>query len=146
MTTSATDAHPPDAYAHLRAFFDGFASSEATWRRRNRTYHGLIERIHRFQIPPGSRVLEIGSGSGNLLAALRPAVGVGVDISAGMVELARERHPQLRFEQCAGEELDLGETFDYVVLSDLLPYVHDLIALFDRVAAHCTTTTRVVIH
>ena len=95
--------------------------------------------------PARARVLEIGSGAGDLLAALEPSSGVGVDVSRRMVERAREAHPGLRFEHAAGEELDLGETFDYVVLSDLMPYVHDLLALFHRVAEHSHPGTRVVI-
>jgi SAM-dependent methyltransferase len=90
-------------------------------------------------------VLEIGCGRGDLLAALAPSRGVGVDVSPAMVVAARERHPELRFECVAGEELDLGERFDYVVLQDLVPYVDDLQALMDRVAAHCHDRTRVVV-
>jgi SAM-dependent methyltransferase len=133
-------------YSDLVEFFDRFAASEPKWRRRNRTYHRLLEQLHRFQIPEGARVLEIGSGSGDLLAALRPSYGVGVDVSPGMVALARTRHPQLRFEVSAGEELDLGETFDYIVLSDLMPFVHDLLALFERLREHSHDRTRIVIH
>ena len=133
-------------YAELGAFFDDFAAGEQRWRRRNRTYHRLLEQIFRFQIPPGQRVLEIGSGSGDLLAALRPSIGVGVDVSPGMVGLARSRHPELRFEVAAGEELDLRETFDYIVLSDLVAFVHDLQSLLERVAAHSHPRTRVVIN
>ena len=142
----ATRTTPSDPYAELRAFFDDFAREEPRWRRRNRTYHRLLEQITRFHVPEGARVLEIGSGTGDLLASLEPSVGVGVDVSAEMVELARARHPGLRFEQAAGEELELGETFDYVVLSDLLPFVHDLIALFDRIAEHSHERTRIVIN
>lgn len=132
-------------YTELAAFFDRFAGEER-WRRRSATYHRLVEQITRFYVPAGARVLEIGSGSGDLLAGLRPAVGVGVDVSAGMVELARSRHSELRFVRAAGEELNLGETFDYVVLSDLLPYVADVRALFERAAAHSHQGTRVVIN
>ena len=139
------DAVPAD-YADIAAFFDRFASDEPRWRRRNRTYYRLLEQIHRFVIPQGARVLEIGSGSGDLLAALRPSYGVGVDVSRGMVELARSRHPELRFEVEAGETLALGETFDYIVFSDLMPFVHDLLALFQRLREHSHERTRVVIH
>jgi SAM-dependent methyltransferase len=134
------------AYAELAAFFDRFARDEPRWRRRNRTYYRLLEQIHRFQIPEGARVLEVGSGSGDLLASLRPSYGVGVDVSRGMVALARSRHPELRFELAAGEELELGETFDYIVLSDLMPFVQDLLALFQRLREHSHERTRVVIH
>jgi SAM-dependent methyltransferase len=134
------------AYAEVVAYFDAFVADEQKWRRRNSTYHRLIERVMRFHVPPGARVLEIGSGSGDLLAALKPGVGVGIDLSPGMVALARERHPQLRFDVCAGETFELAETFDYIVLSDLMPFVHDLVALFERVAAHTHPRTRVVIN
>ncbi len=144
-TAPSGDTVGPE-YAELAAFFDEFASSEPRWRRRNRTYHRLIEQISRFGIPPGKRVLEIGSGSGDLLAALEPAEGLGVDVSPRMVELARARHPGLRFETAAGERLVTDETFDYVVLSDLMPFAHDLLALFERIRAHSHPRTRVVIN
>ena len=141
-------ADPPvgPEYGELAAFFDGFAEQAMRWSRRNSAYHTWIAQLHRFQIPSGARVLEIGSGSGDLLASLSPSVGVGIDVSGEMVALASRRHPELRFERTAGEHLALDETFDYVVLSDLLPYVHDLVALFERVAAHSHPATRVVIH
>ena len=147
----ATAVAPPervtaDPYAELAEFFDRFASEESRWKRRNSTYHRLIAQLVRFHVPENARVLEIGSGSGDLLAALKPSVGVGVDISKAMVARAREAHPQLRFEQVPGEELELGETFDYVVLSDLMPYVDDLLELFHRVADHSHEHTRVVIN
>jgi SAM-dependent methyltransferase len=147
----ATAVAPPrrvtaDPYAELAEFFDRFASEESRWKRRNSTYHRLIAQLMRFHVPEDARVLEIGTGSGDLLAALKPSVGVGVDVSQGMVERAREAHPELRFERSSGEELELGETFDYIVLSDLMPYVDDLLELFHRVAEHSHGRTRVVVN
>jgi hypothetical protein len=133
-------------YSELVAFFDRFAADEPRWRRRNRRYYQLLEQLYAFQIPEGARVLEIGSGSGDLLASLGPSYGVGVDVSPGMVELARSRHPELRFEVAAGEELELGETFDYIVLSDLMPFVHDLLSLFERIREHSHDRTRVIVN
>jgi SAM-dependent methyltransferase len=135
-----------DPYAELAAFFDRFADDEPRWKRRNRTYHRLVRQLMCFYVPPRARVLEIGSGSGDLIAALEPSQGVGVDVSARMVDRARAAHPGVRFEHVAGEDVDLGQTFDYIVLSDLLPYVHDLLALFHRVAEHSHGRTRIVIH
>lgn len=136
----------PNAYDSLAAYFDDFASVEPSWQRRNRTYHRLLQRIARFHVLPGSTVLEIGCGSGDLLAALEPERGVGVDVSPRMVDLARTKHPELEFRVAAGEELDLGETFDYVVLSDLVPYAYDLVALFEAVARHSHPRTRVIVN
>src|SRR6266540_2800260 len=106
-----------DPYADLASFFDRFADDEARWKRRNATYHRLVHQLMRFHVPPRARVLEIGCGSGDLLAALEPSEGMGVDVSRRMVERARAQHPGLRFEQRAGEDVELGQTFDYVVLS-----------------------------
>lgn len=136
----------PNAYDSLAAYFDDFASVEPSWQRRNRTYHRLLQRIARFHVLPGASVLEIGCGSGDLLAALEPGRGVGVDVSPRMVDLARTKHPELEFRVAAGEELDLGETFDYVVLSDLVPYAYDLVALFEAVARHSHPRTRVIVN
>ncbi|HEX5246668.1 MAG TPA: glycosyltransferase [Gaiellaceae bacterium] len=135
-----------DAYAQLVEYFDEFAAVEPRWQRRNRTYHRLLARIASFHVLPGSSVLEIGCGSGDLLAALQPGRGIGVDVSPRMVELARIRHPELELHVGAGEELELGETFDYVVLSDLVPYVHDLVELFRAVARHSHARTRVIVN
>ena len=134
---------------HLRAiatFFDRFASDEQRWRRRNRTYHRLVESIHRFLVADGASVLEIGSGSGDLLAALGPSRGVGIDVSEGMTALARERHPDLEFHTASGERFVADERFDYVVLSDLVPYAYDLEELLRNVRTMTHERSRIVIH
>ena len=138
-----------DRERHYRAvatFFDAFAATSDRWRAKNRGYHELVENVYRFHVPPGFSVLEIGCGTGDLLSALRPSTGVGVDLSPSMIDEAARRHPDLRFVQTSGEQLELDETFDAIVLSDLVPYVHDLVALFDRVRAHSAPNTRVIIN
>src|SRR4051812_15581510 len=123
METKANPAHVSSAtnryLAEVAACFDRYAAVEAGWRRRNRTYSRLLESIHRFLIPEQSSVVEIGCGSGDLLAAVRPARGLGMDLSPEMIALARSRHPELEFAAAAGEEFVTGEEFDYVILSDL---------------------------
>jgi SAM-dependent methyltransferase len=133
-------------YADVTAYFGAFAPIEARWRRRNATYHRLVEQICRSMVPEGRKVLEIGSGGGDLLAALKPSTGVGVDVSPEMVDLARNRHPDLRFELGAGETTKLDETFDYIALSDVVPYVHDLLRLLENLREHSHSRTRVVIN
>jgi glycosyl transferase family 2/methyltransferase family protein len=91
-------------------------------------------------------VLELGSGSGDLLAALRPARGLGVDVSAEMTRLAQSRHPELEFVAEAGERYLRDEQFDYVVLSDLVAFAFDLEALLRNVRAMTHDRSRVVIH
>jgi ubiquinone/menaquinone biosynthesis C-methylase UbiE len=146
---TVSGAPSADVDAHLRQvadFFDSFAAVEEHWRRRNRTYHLLIESLMRLLVPPGATVLEIGSGRGDLLAALRPSRGVGIDISPRMVEAARARHPSLEFHCAAGESFLADESFDYVVLSDLVPFAHDLLAVLTNAARMTHPRSRVLIH
>jgi SAM-dependent methyltransferase len=144
--TQTVSAPSREVYRTIAQAFDDLAAQEERWRRRTRAYHDLVNSVHETIVQPGASVLEIGSGAGDLLAALEPGVGVGIDISPAMVELARRRHPQLRFELAAGEDIDLGETFDYIVLSDVLPFVDDLLGLFENVARHSHRETRIVVH
>lgn len=58
----------------------------------------------------GDRVLDVATGTGDLAIELRGRVGdsgevVGLDFSEGMLELAREKAPGIRFDQ--GSALDL---------------------------------------
>jgi SAM-dependent methyltransferase len=132
-------------YDEVTEFFDRFAGEEDRWLRRTGSYHRFVNGICRSLVPPGQRVLEIGCGRGDLLAMLEPGRGVGVDVSPAMIAAARERHPELEFTCTAGEGLDLGEQFDYVVLTDIVPYADDLQALFEAVARHCHRRTRVIV-
>jgi demethylmenaquinone methyltransferase/2-methoxy-6-polyprenyl-1,4-benzoquinol methylase len=61
-------------------------------------------------VGPGDRVLDVATGTGDLAIELRGRVGdagevVGLDFSESMLELAREKAPEIRFEQ--GNALEL---------------------------------------
>jgi ubiquinone/menaquinone biosynthesis C-methylase UbiE len=129
----------------VRAHFDRLASEIDRWRRKSWYYHDEIERFAKFVIPPGSSVLELGSGTGELLAALRPSEGMGVDISPKMVEIARTRFPQLEFLVADAETLEPGRTFDYVVLSDLLGHLEDIWTTLRNLRRAVHSDSRVVI-
>ena len=111
-------------------------------------YHRRLERVYRFLVPPGLRVLELGCGTGDLLAALQPAVGVGIDFSGEMVRRAAERHPGLRFLEADAHDLSaLGnETFDVVILSDLINDAWDVQRLLRQIAPLTDRRTRVILN
>ncbi|HEY6274524.1 MAG TPA: glycosyltransferase [Terriglobales bacterium] len=129
------------------AFFDHYAATVEQWQRRNAGYHRALASLARFYVPKESSVLEVGSGTGDLLAATRPRRGVGVDISGEMIRLARKKYPKLEFHQMAAESLDLrGEKFDYILLSDLAGFLFDIRLVFERLRSVCHPETRLVMH
>jgi SAM-dependent methyltransferase len=123
------------------AALDGMAESRDQWRARNAFYYRSIEDLARFVVPEGARVLEIGCGTGDLLAALRPSHGVGVDVSPRMIERAREKHPGIQFVVDDAVHLDApelaGQTFDYIVMSDVVGQLFDVWAAL-RALRHLT--------
>ena len=136
-----------DCLAHLQKYFDAFAVVRDTWRRRNIGYHLELVRYYRYHVQSQSSILELGCGTGDLLAALEPACGVGVDLSPAMIERAKTKYPSLGFICGAAETVELnGRTFDYIILSDLLGYSYDIAALFSRLRVYCHARTRIIIN
>jgi SAM-dependent methyltransferase len=145
MSGTAEDAE--EAYRReRRSHWDAVA--RAGRRGLGGAYHRRLERIYRHLVPPGLRVLEVGCGEGDLLAALEPAAGVGVDLSGEMVRRAAARHPGLRFLQADGHDLGAlaGEAFDVIVLSDLLNDAWDVQRLLTGLAALSHPGTRVALN
>jgi 2-polyprenyl-3-methyl-5-hydroxy-6-metoxy-1,4-benzoquinol methylase len=79
-------------------------------------------------LPPGARVLDVGAGAGDLVAALgaKGHEAVGMEISERAVELARERHPESRLLRHSAEELPWPvdrESFDAVVAFEVVEHL-----------------------
>src|SRR5262245_25905862 len=131
--------------AAVQAHFDRLAPDMEQWRRRSWYYHQELRRLCRFVIPPGATVLEVGCGTGDLLAAVEPSAGVGVDLSPRMIAQARRRFPELEWRVGDGESLDLDRRFDYIIMSDLLGHLEDIWAAFQCLGRHSRPDTRVII-
>ncbi len=114
--------------------------------RGNRYYHWRLQEIYRFLVEPGQRVLELGCGYGDLLAALSPGYGVGIDFSGEMVSRAAQRYPHLHFVQMNANDLALDETFDVIVLSDLVNDLWDVQAVLEKCRALCHPRTRIILN
>jgi SAM-dependent methyltransferase len=131
---------------HRQAHWDAVAARFGPGHRAGRFYHEQLIRHYRLLVPPGARVLEVGCGQGDLLAALDPAYGVGVDFSAAMIRQASERHPSLRFIHADAHDLELSEPFDVIVLSDLLNDLWDVQAVLERLHAIASPRTRLILN
>lgn len=130
-----------------RAFYDGRAQRRQ-WESR-RTYHKLIQRMYRFFVPPKMRVLELGTGTGDLLAAMEPEEGVGVDFSPKMVELADERHQdneKVTIKEAEVTEFRSKEPFDYILASDLVNDLPDVQATLENAHKLSHSSSRLVLN
>ncbi|MCX6159274.1 MAG: glycosyltransferase [Ignavibacteriae bacterium] len=129
----------------MREYFDSIAESRPKWRKRNRYYNALLEKYFKFIVPAGSKVLEVGCGTGELLNAVQPAKGVGIDYSEKMVKIASVNFKDLTFYIQDAEDIKLNETFEYIILSDLLSSVQDVQKVFKCLKEVADENTRIII-
>jgi len=127
--------------AKLRAFYDA-APTEVN--RPAHSYRGLLAHYYNLLIPANASVLEIGCGSGELLARLRAGRKVGIDLSPVQVAAARVRLPEAEFHVQAGELLDLTGSFDCIIISETLNFAADVQLLLERLHRVSHADTRLI--
>ncbi len=111
-----------------------------------RYYSQQVQRLVATLVVPGSRVLEIGCGLGDLLAAVKPSVGVGIDVSPEMIEIAKRRNPDLTFRVADVERDPLPEgPFDFVICSDVIGHLDDIQRGFERIHAMMAPNARLIV-
>jgi ubiquinone/menaquinone biosynthesis C-methylase UbiE len=127
--------------------WDAVAHKRDHWQGMGRWYHDRLGQVFKFIVVPNQRILELGCGKGDLLALLQPERGVGVDFSAEMIERARTKYPNLQFIQADAHDLSgIGETFDTIILSDLVNDLWDVQRVFEQITPLCHPHTRLVIN
>lgn len=150
-SVAQTAVHKRTLNIQIRDYFDRIAAEIDRWCDRNRYYYRDLEKLHQFLIPPESRVLEIGSGAGDLLRGVAPRIGVGIDFAPEMVSLARQKHPHLHFYCLEAETFvpdDLApehRQFDYILLSGSLGYLSDIQSVLQRLQPLCVPETRLIL-
>ncbi|MFB0524214.1 MAG: glycosyltransferase, partial [Phycisphaerae bacterium] len=123
----------------------GSSSKLPLWRKRNSYYYNWLDKIYRFVVKPNSRVLHVGCECGDLLAAVEPAYGVGIDEDPDAIELAKSRFGHLKFYAVDPHELHLNEKFDYVLICNSLGKWHDIQQVLERVRPLTKESTRIII-
>ncbi len=129
----------------VREFFDRIAPEREFWKEKNRYYHDDLKRFMAHHIPPGSTLLEIGCGPGDLLAALPATKAVGVDFSTKMVEIARQKYSSCEFKVGFAEDLPVKTPFDIVIISDVIGLLPDVQKALEQLKYVTHENSRVVI-
>lgn len=94
-------------------------------------------------IPGDARVLEVGCGAGQLLAALPNAVRHGIDMLPEAVAAAHRLDPAMRVE--LGEVLTFStpDRYDAIISDRLLHSITDVQRMLDNLAAHLEEDGRI---
>jgi len=139
-----------DVYEPVRREYSGIASR---YDRRWRFYleASIGETLRRIEVAPADLVLDVGCGTGLLLASLSRAAPrarlTGVDLSAEMLEVARRRLPPgVDLSRAMAECLPFEDAaFDVVVSTNVLHFVRRPAAALQEMRRVLRTSGRVVI-
>lgn len=117
----------------IRADFERMAPVWEKWRKRNSYYHASMARLVGGMVVPGSQVLELGSGTGDLLASLKPSVGIGLNVAPSLTARATAKFPQLEFHTAEVDSIELPKEFhpQHLVMTNMLDYVYDVCEMLD---------------
>ena len=128
--------------------FDKIAKGYDYWKEKNYYYYRNLVELYRGLIPASASVLEIGCGTGDILARLNPKQGRGTDISGEMIALAQSKyhdHSNLVFER--EDIMATKATFSqsFIFLADVLEHISDLPAFLSQLSRRTELDSTVII-
>ena len=98
---------------------------------------------------PASGCWNWAAVDGDLLAALKPSYGVGIDFSAKTIAKANALHPHLHFVLGDAEDpatlAGIEGPFDYIVIADTIGMFEDIDGTLRLVHRLCAPSTRIII-
>ena len=123
-----TNGSPQDKHKEI-AFFDAHAAADAYDVFTPATNERLIDAfVNLGKLPPGSRVVDLGCGSGIFTNVLqrRGYRCTGIDISPKLITIAKAKFPKVEFIEGDVEHLPFPDnSFDGVLLSGLVHHFPD---------------------
>jgi len=129
----------------LKAYYNTVATDRIRYRKSRSYYWNYITRYCDYFVHEDDSVLEIGCGTGELLAAMGGRRKVGVDFSENMIAEASKQYPQVEFHVMDAQDLQLNETFDVIVVSNLIGSLVDIQKTFEGIHKVSHARTRVII-
>ncbi len=130
---------------HVTEHFQMLADGYDMWKVKNWYYYEMLKKLYESLVPPHRSVIEIGCGTGDILNSLRPSRGLGIDVSQKMVNIARRKHPGLKFLEMDAQDIQLNEGFEFVIMPDLIEHISDIQAVLEGIKRISMANSKVII-
>jgi len=135
----------------ISGHFDKIARDYDDYKEKNWYYYDNLKKLFINLIPPQKRVLDVGCGTGDILANLEPSYGLGIDISQEMIKIAQLKHknkPNIKFLFGTIEKfIDSGfsQKFEYIYMADVIEHLKDVSSALKSVSRVADSNTEVII-
>lgn len=126
------------------AHYERYCETKHEWLENNAYFYEEYERLLKFIVEPGKRVLVLRSQTGFLLNAVQPERGLGIELNIEASALAAEKYPHLEFASYSDGLPNCAEKFDYII-HERVGEIVDLQALLLKISQNCLPHTRVVL-
>ncbi|NPA35738.1 MAG: glycosyltransferase [Chlorobi bacterium] len=128
-----------------KQYFLKHAANWEKYRKRRSYYWDSITEYCSYFIHKDNSVLEIGCGTGELLAGINCNKKTGIDFCEPLINKAREKYSGIRFEVMDAENISLDEKYDVIVLSNLIGVLEDIETVFNQLKKVSHEKTRIII-
>lgn len=134
-----------DKKEEVSSWYDKNAVARGKWTKRNKYYYTYIAELLGLIVEPNKKVLLLRSDTGDFLVAVKPCVGVGLDYSQELLNIAKKKYPQFDFIKSDFENITVDEKFDYILIVNLLDDIADVYKHFKELNKVSDGRTRIVI-
>jgi len=130
----------------IEKHFDQVAEDYDKYKKNNSFYYDNLKVLLANLIPKNKKVLEIGCGTGSLLASIKPKYGYGFDISSDMIKIAKEKYrnnKNLRFSTVLPNKDDIFTSregkYKYIFMSDVIEHLQEPEKTFKKIESLMST-------
>lgn len=129
----------------IKTYFETIAPLRKKQRKSKSYYWNDITKYCDFFIHDDYSVLEIGCGTGELIAGIKGKRKTGIDFSEKMITEGKKQFPSLDLRVMAAENLQLEENYDVIILSNLIGYLEDIQLVFEQLHKVCHEHTKIIV-
>jgi len=137
-------------------YFNQNAETRFHWIKKAKHYYSGLKKYYNFHSYKNAKVVEIGFGTGLILASTQPKLGIAIDMSENLAAKVKKQNPNFEtffWNDSSSEQLDkvldevkkkLGDGADFIFLVNTVGYWDDIQFALTKLKKICKPSTRII--